>query len=532
MSKCEIVVEFDRADRAYQAGETLSGTAYVTSNTDVPCNGVLIEQTWSTHGRGNRDGATIAGLEYDGQDFLRGQTVAYEFQFKTPSWPLTYHGHYLNVDNYIKVRLDVPWSLDPKYTEEYFLLPGPASAPTRSAHRITETGSPKKAFGCMMAVAALVAVITTLIGLVPVFFIAWLITAALGFLAFRNSLASRKLGQVTMVLARHRASPCERLPVSVEFSPTAPIHINSIIATLKAVEKVVSGSGTNRSTHTETVFEKGYVLQQSGQISVGDQVVSSDILIPPTNAWTFKTTDNELTWTMTLRVDIPNWPDWVASAELELCPAGVKPFTQFEQPPARSTAPPPMPLAQPDKPPIPLAQPPRAQPPIPPPAKPTYTPPEPPAAPKPEPEPQPQRQPEPQPEPQQQDPAPEPPEPESDAAAYARDIKEIVSSDRFGSERDELIARTTERTYDLKITIKSSSWTLESSLPLEYRNGRTIIARVEETESSEIAVHFPEDVNDKIDDLSVGDTLQLTVRPRKFNKFYDRMEALAKKSDN
>jgi hypothetical protein len=63
-------------------------------------------------------------------------------------------------------------------------------------------------------------------------------------------------------------------------------------------------------------------------------------------------------------------------------------------------------------------------------------------------------------------------------------------------------------------------------MPLEFRNGRTVIAQVEDTDSAEIAVHFPESANEDIDALSMGTTLRLTVRPREFNKFYCRMEAL------
>ena len=490
MSKCDIVVEFDKDDRTFHAGEIISGKVYVTPNKDVSCNGVLIAIGWATHGRGNKDDALIDALEYDSKQFLAGQTVAYEFRFESPSAPLTYHGHYLNVDHYLSVRLDVPWSLDPKAREEYLLLPGPACAPVGEIYDVTETGEPKKAMGCALAVAAVIAVVSLSFGFLPVIIIAWALTVFLGFKVFRNAMASRLLGEAVFKLARHRAAPGELLPVSIEFSPTRPFGINGITASLKGVEEVVSGSGTNRTTHTKTICEQHYALSDAAQLSAGSQAVSGEILIPETDAWTFHADDNKLTWNVTLRVGIPNWPDWLSSAELELIPGGDDPIDLPETPDGESAAPPPIPIAAP-------AEPADETPPVVPDDEPTT-----------------------------------PPESAPDGPVYAEDLNAIVSADRFGSQRDDLIRQASGRTYDLEVTIKSTSWTLESSLPLEYRNGRTVIATVEDTQAAEIAINLPEDANDEIDALSVGTTLRLTVRPRGFNKFYDRMEALAEKRNN
>ncbi|MDP6544628.1 MAG: hypothetical protein QGH60_11600 [Phycisphaerae bacterium] len=517
MSKCDIVVEFDKADRAFHAGEIISGKVYVTPNADMPCNGILIEIGWSTHGRGNKDSASIDALEYDGKQFLAGQTIAYEFRFESPSGPLTYHGHYLNVDNYLSVRLDVPWSFDPKAREEYLLLPGPACAPVGEVYSVTETGEPAKAIGCALIVVGAIAVVSLFFGFLPVIIVAWILVAFLGFKVFRNSMASRQLGEAVLCLSRHRAAPGEQLPISVEFSPTRPIGINGITATIKGVEEVVSGSGTNRSTHTKTIYQEHFALSDAAQLSVGRQAVSGDIPIPQTDAWTFYSDDNKLTWEVTLRVDIPNWPDWVASAELELIPSGNDPIDLPEIPTGESAQPPPIPIAAAPAEPTAQTPPPIQSAPIQPPlpVPPAPAPPPEPAAPD---------------EPAVPDEPTAPDEPAaSDGPAYASDLEAIVSADRFGSERDDLIARAAERTYDLAVTIKSASWTLESSLPLEYRNGRTVVAGVEDTDTAEIAINFPEDANNEIDALSVGTTLRLTVRPREFNKFYDRMEALAEK---
>jgi len=497
MPKCDIVIEFDKSDRTFRAGETISGKVHVTANTDVSCDGVKIETAWSTHGRGNRDSGSIDTLRYDGEQFSAGQTVIYEFSFEAPSWPLTYHGHYLNVDHYVRIRLDVPWAFDPKAREEYLLLPGPACAPVGEVHGVTETGGSKKSLGCALLVAVVVALVSLGFGFFPVIAVAWLVVAVLGFMVFRNSLAARKLGEVAFHLDRHRAAPGERLGVSVDLSPGRPVSINKIAATLRGREEVVSGSGTDRTTHTKTLCKELFTLRETGQLPAGQQTVSGDILIPQTEAWTFHADDNKLVWDVTLRVDIPNWPDWAASAELELLPGGDVRAEPSEAP-ADELAPA-----------VPVA-----------PAGDTETT-------------------EASPgdtvsqtadEIEPADPSGEAEPPAAggaDSPTYAGDLAAIIGADRFSGEREDLIRQASQRTYDLTVTVKSASWTLESGVPSEYQNGRTVIANVEDTDGSEIAIHFPEDANDEIDALPIGTPLHVVVRLREFNTFYDRMEALA-----
>ncbi|MCP4379358.1 MAG: hypothetical protein GY794_24705, partial [bacterium] len=115
----------------------------------------------------------------------------------------------------------------------------------------------------------------------------------------------------------------------------------------------------------------------------------------------------------------------------------------------------------------------------------------------------------------------------SDAAQYASDLEAIINADNSSQQQDNLIDQMTERLYDLNVTIKSTSWTLDFSMLPEYRNGRTIIATVQDAGDAEIAIHFPEEANSKISSLPKGTTLHLAVRPREFNKFYKRMEAMA-----
>ncbi|MCP4220745.1 MAG: mechanosensitive ion channel, partial [bacterium] len=127
MSKCDLKVVFDRADRVYHPGETISGNVEVEVNKDVKCNALKIEMRWQTHGKGNTDFEIMAETEEPEMEWNAGSMLRFPFRFKAPKMPLTYHGHFLNIDHYIRATADIPWAIDPKTSEEFILKPGESS---------------------------------------------------------------------------------------------------------------------------------------------------------------------------------------------------------------------------------------------------------------------------------------------------------------------------------------------------------------------------------------------------------------------
>ena len=59
MSRCDITIEFDRANRTYLGGETVSGEVHVMVNKDTTSDGIVLENMWKTHGYGNPDLAVL-----------------------------------------------------------------------------------------------------------------------------------------------------------------------------------------------------------------------------------------------------------------------------------------------------------------------------------------------------------------------------------------------------------------------------------------------------------------------------------------
>ena len=124
MAKCDLKVVVDRPDKKYKFGETVTGVVEVRVNKECRCRKLTLTREWRTHGRGNRvSGDKKDTILYEGT-WSPGEEISYSFEIDLPNGPTTYHGHYLNVDWYIKARADIPWAIDPKAETEVLLDPG------------------------------------------------------------------------------------------------------------------------------------------------------------------------------------------------------------------------------------------------------------------------------------------------------------------------------------------------------------------------------------------------------------------------
>jgi len=125
MSKCDLQIKFDREDRTYAGGETVTGRVYIRINNSMKSNGVTLTHQWRTHGRGNVSGGTKETVELeDARSYSPGEELEFSFSLRSPTYPVTYHGTMLNVDHYVSVEVNVPWAFDPKAEEDYVLVPG------------------------------------------------------------------------------------------------------------------------------------------------------------------------------------------------------------------------------------------------------------------------------------------------------------------------------------------------------------------------------------------------------------------------
>ncbi len=84
----------------------------------------------------------------------------------------------------------------------------------------------------------------------------------------------------------------------------------------------MSGTGTNRKSHTH-VFHKEKLIIASHFLAPGrgsPVEKKGEFTLPETDAYCFKSSDNEIKWQIKIHVDIPNCPDWRHTYPIHVIP--------------------------------------------------------------------------------------------------------------------------------------------------------------------------------------------------------------------
>ena len=327
MPKCDLSIELDDPSFIYGGGEKISGTLRVTVDKDVNCKGLVVTSGWRTHGRGNvTSGTTQTETLFEGQ-WRAGDKIEYPFELQIDDWPPSYHGNYLNVDHYIDARAKIPWGFDPKASQAFLMRPtcGPEGA---AAEKPTDLTSK---IGCIlgtvfMAIFAAIFIGGFAIGGMPLpILLVFLLIPLAGatFFFVRVFLPKYLLGSVECSLTPEQVSPGDVVRGELLIRPRKNVSINAIKMTFRASEKVVSGSGTNQTTHTNVFFEKETTLQGESILQAGQEHrVPLSVELPGDAPYSIKLTHNELIWSTFLRVDIPRWPDWTKALPISVVPSG------------------------------------------------------------------------------------------------------------------------------------------------------------------------------------------------------------------
>ena len=105
-------------------------------------------------------------------------------------------------------------------------------------------------------------------------------------------------------------------------TPRKNVSINGITLQFQACEKVVSGSGTNRTTHSNVFYDQTENLQAPTTLTLGKvNRFPFSVTVPPEAPYSLDLDDNELIWSAKLRVDIPRWPDWKKELKFSVVPS-------------------------------------------------------------------------------------------------------------------------------------------------------------------------------------------------------------------
>lgn len=374
MARCDLNVVLDDPGGELRPGETVAGRLEVTTDGDVTMDALTVELSWETHGKGNRVRGVAETVELYSGPVQGGMLRYFQFELTCPPGPFTYHGQVLNVDWAVRARADIPWKIDPKAEEKVVLLPpereqGETAAEATHAPEVvaglgdveaileaTGTGEldaeqrqtiarvqkmaglgGKIFLGCFLAPFLLIGLGMLIYGILAVVGHlqdggAWrglgedeLVPLGIGamfffvpgtilFFVVSSWIASRRLGSVTFEIA----SPVLRRGQTVEWrlalQPPRAVEIGGVTAQVVGRERVVRGSGTNRTTHTHVVVEEELVLSPAWSLPRGLPFERRGSFVVPEDApLSFKATDNALEWQVTCTVDLPRWPDWTES---------------------------------------------------------------------------------------------------------------------------------------------------------------------------------------------------------------------------
>lgn len=495
MSKCDLNIVFDRSDRTYIGGETVTGKIRVRMNESVKSNGITLTHQWRTHGRGNTTAGPKETIELAGEcTYSPSEEIELPFSVVAANHPVTYRGNLINIDHYISVAVNVPWAFNPKKEEEYLVRPGKPPAGFAGTRDAIITLKQDAGSSAMIGKIILGIIVTAAI--IPIimfaFFLLPIILLVAGFFWFRHLALSKRLGDVQFSIPHVVVAPGEPWTAKLQFQPRKQFRINSISLTLLGKETAVSGSGTKATTHNHTIMEQKLVARANDMLAAHEPVIEEfRIEFPATGAFSFELPSNKIQWIATVRIDIPSFPDWSKSQPIQVVPESFLSNVR-DATPENAASPTTAPAFAPSG----------------------YS------------------------------PAPIVP-PLSGAQQFGSDSGEeaseawnqelsadlaellaaINAAPRHGSERGDIVANAAGQEFDATIKIDRVTSLMGSmNSDPRYEYGKSVTGTIEGTDQA-VQIITPESQNDTIDDLRRGDLWQTQISIIDFDSLYNRINA-------
>lgn len=441
-------IELDRRDPTYRSGEPVRGTLVIDSDLGTSCRSIHLVRYWRAHGRGEADrGSRVAMEIHDGP--LEGPPPhRVPFEFEAPGGPFTYHGALLNLDHYVEARINPTGLFGPAMPEGFAVVPGErVDPPDPRLPDVTGKKASRGRGGCRAVAGAVMVIVGFfslpfgLIVLIPGLF---MVVPGLS-----RALAGARIGKVTSEVEPTVVRPGGTVEVQAHLRPKKPRTINSASATLEAWETVLSGEGRSRQAHVHRIHTGEVGLSGPRELTPGqDARLTAEIPIPRDAPLTFTSEHSEVSWEVTVSVDIPTWPDWHEVHKIVVW------ARELEEAEGKKEA------ALP-------------------------------AAPK-------------RTEPGPAEPPPSPVEkaPPADAS-LGEAVSAILREKSFGGGRDPLIRELLGSRFTFELEVDGVEHTFGAGPDPRYRHGRTVAGTVAGTTVA-VSVRFPAELNDEVDSYRRG----------------------------
>ncbi len=338
MSKNRLTIFFDREEPIYCPNEPVSGKVVVEAANNFSSQELWVVYGWRTHGWGNTDkgGEESFYILRTNVDFHNGDQREFPFEFMAPGDPATYHGHYVNIDWYLKATMLLPRAQITS-DEVDFLLVGRESrgmfwsgdtSLIRTNLSFREKHPSISSILYMLLSGGLIILVAFLLsgftlGIHPAIWIAWigfLIALAarkkIFNLAFKLKINIEKVQVEPPIIHPGDVASCQ-----IKFLTKIPVYLDHIAAVVRAEEGAVSGGGTRTQSHSFTVYKEQYIKPYGEELMEG-RMITYDCPLPiPANAPpTFGGRNNSIKWSVQLKIACKRWPSWERTLPITISP--------------------------------------------------------------------------------------------------------------------------------------------------------------------------------------------------------------------
>jgi hypothetical protein len=335
MSRCEVSIEFDRPNRQYQGGETISGSVHVVAKQALTYDSITLTGFWRCHGYGFPVSKEFHGARIDGVGhLLAGETRCFPFSFVGPSEPVTYHGSDLNIDHYVRIEVDSPKAKIQECTEQYCLKPG--VTPRRLSWDRNGPGRVDSDMGAKQGMAFNLVMLFISAGsflIAPIFgyfFFGILVLTWVHTLLFRSQLSS-----VVVTTPNTVVGVGEDYNVTVSCTPRMNLSLKGIRVKLRCLEKSTQiqtssdDSGGGITGIRQEIYTNHNMFSQGAVIESG-QRFTTDIsgMIPQTEAYSFATAYGDVweekvcavSWELQVSVSTRLFASWTGTIPIQVVP--------------------------------------------------------------------------------------------------------------------------------------------------------------------------------------------------------------------